>query len=99
MLLLFIVFNLTIGLGNLRDLHLLFVVDLEVLSLQQVKVFLQLLFTLLSFLDLSVKIVDLSNQSMVLDKLFFLFFTLLLYLISALLNLFHEFIVGANSVT
>ena len=60
-LLLAVVFDLSLGLGDLRDLHLLLIVDHDVLALQQLKVLLELLFALLTLINLSMKVVDFGD--------------------------------------
>ena len=60
-LLLAVVLDLSLGLGDLRDLHLLLIVDHDVLALQQLKVLLELLFALLTLINLSMKVVDFGD--------------------------------------
>ena len=75
-LLLLVVFNLALGLGYLGHLHLLLVVDHDVLPLEQLKVLLELLLPLLTLVDLRVQVVDLSDQRMVLYELLLLLIAL-----------------------
>ena len=60
-LLLAVIFDLSLGLGDLRDLHLLLIVDHDVLALQQLKVLLELLLTLLTLINLRMQVVNFGD--------------------------------------